>query len=170
MTEPPRYWTLMRQATRVMALIGFLGLLLLAVMTTVDILSRWLFSAPLYGVNDVSAIMMAVVIAACLPANLAEKQNITVEFFGNMLGPRWKAAFDAFGGLVTLAFVTVVALRFIPYSIEITTSGQTTWVLKLPVAPAWWIATVLLLVSVPVQGAVVVFDIARAIRPESADV
>lgn len=169
MGEEHVYWQKMLTVSRAMALIGFFGLLVLALMTTLDIGSRWLFGAPIHGVNDVSAIVMAVVIAACMPANLAARQNITVEFLGNMLGPRGKAFFNGFGGLFTLAFVAVMAWQFIPYSMEVTNSGQTTWVLKLPVAPGWWIATVLLLISVPVQLIVVVLDFSRAFRSGNAD-
>ncbi len=159
----------MLRVSQAMALVGFFGLLVLAVMTTFDVLSRWLFDAPIYGVNDVSAIVMAVVIAACLPANLASRQNITVEFLGNLLGWRAKAFLDGLGGLVTLAFVALVAWRFIPYTVEVTNSGQTTWVLKLPIAPGWWVATAFLLLSVPVQLTVVIFDFARAFGPRSID-
>jgi TRAP-type C4-dicarboxylate transport system permease small subunit len=165
MGEQHPHWKRMLQVSQAMALVGFFGLLVLAVMTTFDVLSRWLFNAPIYGVNDVSAIVMAMVIAACLPANLAARQNITVEFLGNLLGPRAKAGLDGLGGLVTLAFVAAMAWRFIPYTMEVTTSGQTTWVLKLPVAPGWWFATAFLLLSVPVQLIVVVFDFSRAFAP-----
>jgi TRAP-type C4-dicarboxylate transport system permease small subunit len=170
MDEQHIYWQRMLKVSRAMALVGFFGLLVLALMTTLDIGSRWLFGLPIHGVNDVSAIVMAVVIAACVPANLAARQNITVEFLGNALGPRCKAFLDAFGGLFTLAFVAVMACQFIPYSMEVTRSGQTTWVLQLPVAPGWWIATALLLVSVPVQVLIVVFDFSRAFRSTAADV
>ena len=63
---------------RGLALIGFTGLLILALMTTLDVLLRWLFKAPIQGVNDISSVVMAVVIAACIPANLAFNQNIRV--------------------------------------------------------------------------------------------
>ncbi|MCW5687065.1 MAG: TRAP transporter small permease [Pseudolabrys sp.] len=164
MGEDHVYWQRLLKVSGAMALIGFFGLLILALMTTLDIGSRWLFAAPIHGVNDVSAIVMAVVIAACVPANLAARQNITVEFLGNMLGPRGKAFFDGFGGLFTLAFIGLMAWQFVPYSAEVTRSGQTTWVLKLPIAPGWWIATALLLISVPVQLVVVLFDFSRAFR------
>ncbi|MBI1200970.1 MAG: TRAP transporter small permease subunit [Rhodopseudomonas sp.] len=168
MTDRHPYWQRLLRITQGMALVGFFGLLILAVMTTLDVLSRWLFSAPIYGVNDVSAIVMAVVIAACLPANLAARQNITVDFLGNLLGWRAKAFFDGLGGLVTLLFIGLVAWQFVPYTIEVTRSGQTTWVLKLPIAPGWWIATAFLLMSVPVQLTVAVFDLSRAFgrRPD----
>ena len=165
MDEQHPYWKRMLHVSQAMALVGFFGLLVLALMTTLDVLSRWLFNAPIHGVNDVSAIVMAMVIAACLPANLAARQNITVEFLGNLWGARAKAALNGFGGIVTLTFVAVMAWRFVPYAIEATESGQTTWVLKLPVAPGWWVATALLLLSVAVQVTVVVSDFARAFAP-----
>lgn len=71
-----------RRATLWLALLGFAGLLLLAVMTSLDALLRSAFSAPLHGVNDVSAVVMAVVIASCIPANLAQRRNIAVEVLG----------------------------------------------------------------------------------------
>ena len=43
----------------VAALVGFCGLLLLALMTSLDVLARWLFNQPLHGVNDLSAIALA---------------------------------------------------------------------------------------------------------------
>lgn len=158
-------WRRTVQFTRLLALVGFFGLLVLAVMTALDITLRWLFDAPLHGVNDVSALVMAVVIAACLPANLAERQNITIEFLGNALGPRAKAALDAFGGLATLLFVALVAWRFTIYAREIGASGQTTAVLGLRAAPWWWLATALLLLSVPVQAMVVLTDLRRVRAP-----
>ena len=154
-------WQRILQVNRVLALIGFCGLLLLALMTSVDVLARWLLNMPLHGVNDLSAVALAVIIAACLPANLAERQNITVELVGNGLGGRSKACLDAFGSFATLVFVSLMAWRFVLYSQEIASSGQTTWVLKLPIAPAWWIATGFLILSIPTQLMVLGSDLKK---------
>jgi TRAP-type C4-dicarboxylate transport system permease small subunit len=157
-----KLWLRVVQINRTLALVAFCGLLLLALMTSLDVLSRWLLNVPLPGVNDISAIMLAVIIAACLPANLAQRQNITVEFLGNALGGRGKAALNAFGSLATLVFISLMAWRFVLYAQEITASGQTTWVLRLPVAPAWWLATGFMLLSIPAQLMVLVFDLKSA--------
>lgn len=154
-------WQRILQVNRVLALIGFCGLLLLALMTSVDVLARWLLNMPLHGVNDLSAVALAVIIAACLPANLAERQNITVELVGNSLGGRPKACLDAFGSFATLVFVSLMAWRFVLYSQEIASSGQTTWVLKLPIAPAWWVATGFMILSIPTQVMVLGSDLKR---------
>ena len=155
-------WRRILQVNRVLALVGFCGLLLLALMTSLDVLARWLFNQPLHGVNDLSAIALAVIIAACLPANLAERQNITVDLVGSALGGRAKACLDAFGSFATLVFVALMAWRFVLYSSEITNSGQTTWVLKLPIGPAWWAATGLLILSIPTQLLVLAADLKSA--------
>ena len=162
-----RLWLRVVQINRTLALVAFCGLLLLAMLTSLDVLSRWVLNVPLHGVNDVSAVMLAVIIAACLPANLAQRQNITVEFLGNALGARGKAALDAFGSLATLVFVALMTWRFALYAQDISASGQTTWVLRLPVAPAWWLATGFFCLSIPAQLMVLVFDLRRAFGSEA---
>ena len=69
---------IIRRSTHWLSLVGFVGLFLLAIMSTLDALMRSFFSAPIHGVNDVSAVVMAVVIASCIPANLSGRKNITV--------------------------------------------------------------------------------------------
>lgn len=162
-------WERTVRATEFMALVGFLGLFALALVTTLDILLRWLANYPLHGVNDVTAIVMAVVIAACLPANLARKQNISVEFLGTALGRRGKAALDAFGSLLTLVFIALLAWRFVIYADELTKSGQTTWVLQIPIGPGWWIATAFFVFSIPVQAMVLLRDTKAALANGSSD-
>ena len=158
-----RISTTVSHLSEILALIGFMGLLILTIMTSVDILLRWLAAYPLQGVNDVTAIVIALVIAACLPANLARKQNITVEILGSVLGRRAKAALDAIGGLFTLTFVMLLAWRFGIYAREITASGQTTWVLKIPVGPGWWLVTIFMACAIPIQLIVVLRDFQIAI-------
>ena len=59
--------TLERQSGRLaerLAFIGVLGVLAIALMIVGDVLLRWLFSAPIRGMNEVVEIMLAVAIAA----------------------------------------------------------------------------------------------------------
>ncbi|MBM1817991.1 TRAP transporter small permease subunit, partial [Sulfitobacter pseudonitzschiae] len=90
---------------RALALVGFTGLLILALMTSLDVLLRWLFKAPLQGVNDVSSVVMAVVIAACIPSNLAMKQNIRVEVFGAIGGRMVHKILEVLSSSLTLVFI-----------------------------------------------------------------
>ncbi|MFC3722111.1 TRAP transporter small permease [Neoaquamicrobium sediminum] len=156
---------------RVVALIGFFGLLLLAAMTTVDILLRWLFNAPLHGVNDVSSVVMAIVIAACIPANLAMKQNISVEVLGSIGGTRTRRVLDVVASLFTLVFIILMAWRFVPYAEGLRETGDRTWVLGWPIWPWWMAASVLMIAAAIVQVLVTISDIATLILggPDEAE-
>ena len=148
-----------RAFSRTLALIGFFGLLVLASMTSLDVLLRWLFSAPIQGVNDVSSVVMAVVIAACIPANLAMKQNITVEVFGNLGGGRIHSALEVFASLLTFVFIVLIAWRFIPYTTSLWVNGDRTWVLAWPVWPWWAVASMMMVLAALVQFFVLVADV-----------
>lgn len=148
-----------RSGARGLALIGLAGLLVLAIMTTLDVLLRWLFAAPLHGVNDVSAVVMAVVVAACIPANLAFKQNITVNVLGAFLGVRAERCFEVLASLLTLIFVGLMAWQFVPYAAGLKETGEQTWVLAWPVWPWWACAAALLCLATLVQLMVLVEDV-----------
>ena len=141
---------------------------MLAIMTALDVLLRWLFSFPLHGVNDVSAVVMAVVISACIPINLAAKQNITVDVVGAALGPRIDRILDAFASLVTFGFIALVAWQFIPYAAGLRETGERTWVLGWPVWPWWTAAAALMALAALVQFFVLIADIRRAATTDRA--
>lgn len=142
-----------------LALFGFAGLLLLAIMVALDILLRFLFDYPLQGVNDVSAVIMAVVITACIPKCLLLKQNISIEVLGDASGPNGKQFLNAFASFVTGLFFIAMFANFIPYAASITQSGEKTWVLGWPVGPWWWAATALIGAAVLAQFVTFIDDV-----------
>lgn len=142
----------------ILALVGFAGLLILAVMVVLDIILRAVADYPLQGVNDVAAVVMAVVISACIPNSLLVRQNISIEVLGQVIGGRVRFAIDLFASLVVLLFFVLVTWQFVFYSASISASGEQTWVLKWPVGPWWWVATACFAVSVLVQLLVVSQD------------
>lgn len=157
-----------RAVTRALALVGFSGLLLLALMTSLDVLLRWLFQTPIQGVNDVSSVVMAVVIAVCIPANLAMKQNIKVEVFGAVAGRRLNAILEVFASLLTLVFIVAIASQFAPYAAGLKETGDRTWVLGWPVWPWWSVAAVMMWIAVGVQIIVLLDDIGTVVFPGDA--
>ena len=144
-----------------LALVGFTGLLVLAIMVALDIILRAVIDFPLKGVNDVAAIVMAVVISACIPQSLLIKQSISIEVLGDLLGGRAQLMLNAFASLAVLLFFGLLTWKFIPYAASVTASGERTWVLKWPIGPWWWVATGFFAASVLVQFMVVLSDLAR---------
>lgn len=147
--------------TRTLALLGFAGLLVIATATLIDVLSRWLLSAPIAGVYDLSTLFIAVAMAACFPAALASRQNIRVTFIDEILPRKAGQALDVLAGLATLAFFALLGWQLVIYSAELLESGETSFILEVPIAPWWIVATALFLFCVPVQLVVVLVDAAR---------
>lgn len=160
-------WT--ERLARTLALIGLAGLLVLSIMVVADIVLRAVAGYPLQGVNDVYAVVMAVVIAASIPNALLTKQNISIEVLGAALGGRIGAALESFASAAVLVFFGLLTWKFIPYAASITASGEQTWVLKWPVGPWWWAATVLFFIAVLAQAMVLATDISRMFQPRWPD-
>ncbi|WP_372530050.1 TRAP transporter small permease [Oricola sp.] len=156
---------IIRRSTHWLSLVGFVGLFLLAIMSTLDALMRSFFSAPIHGVNDVSAVVMAVVIASCIPANLSGRKNITVEVLGAAFGLRADRVLRLFASIVVLVFVSLMAWEFVPYTKVIFESGRQTWVLAWPIWPWWSVATVFLAFAALVQAVNVAQDIRLLLSP-----
>lgn len=155
--------------TRTIALVGLAGLLIIATATLIDVLSRWLFAAPIAGVYDLSTLFIAVAMAACFPAALASRQNIQVTFLASLLPARVDRALDLFSSLVTLAFFVLLAWQLVIYSGELIDSGETSFILEVPIAPWWVVATALFALCVPVQLVVVTINAVRLLAPVGDD-
>ena len=84
---------------------------------------------------------MAVVISACIPANLAMKQNIRVEVFGALGGLWLHRLLEVLSSALTMIFILLIAWQFVPYAISLHENGDRTWVLGWPVWPWWSVAT-----------------------------
>ncbi|GLQ53799.1 hypothetical protein GCM10010862_10580 [Devosia nitrariae] len=147
-----------------MAILGLAALLVLSILAIADIAGRELFGRPISGFSDATDLIIVVAAAACFPASLANRQHIAVRFAG-MLHWRLREGLDLLGHLLMLAVFTVIAWQLAVYTIDVANSGQTTWILRVPVWPVWAAATTLFTICVPVQLAQVIDYIARFVSP-----
>jgi TRAP-type C4-dicarboxylate transport system permease small subunit len=152
------------RATRGVALAAVACLLGLAALTVADVLLRWLAGAPLRGFNDFAAVASAIVCAACFPALIARRGNVTIRFAGSLLGTRANRWLDAFGALVTALFFLAMTVQYARYSLELTGAGERMAILRWPTGPFWWAVTLMIAVTALVALAVFLLDAARAQR------
>ena len=136
--------------TRFISLVGLVGLLSLASATVVDILLRWLFNSPIFGLNDLYSLFTSIIIASCFPLCIYHRSNITIRFLGDFLGQRPKAFLDVFGSLMTLIVFSLMAWQFWLYTDRLVEHGDKTWVLNWPISPWMRIVTILFIICVPV--------------------
>lgn len=152
------------RATRGVALAAVACLLGLAALTVTDVLLRWLAGAPLRGFNDFAAVASAIVCAACFPALIARRGNVTIRFVGSIAGARASRWLDVFGALVTTLFFLAMTVQYARYSLELTGAGERMAILRWPTGPFWWVVTLMIAITALAALAVLVLDVARARR------
>ena len=148
-------------STRALSLVGLVALMALAAMTLADGLLRWLANSPIEGVRDVGALAIAVAVSCCLPAGLMEGSHISIRVAGSLFGAAANRALDALAALVVEAVTAAMAWEFTLYAGKLAHAGETTWVLKIPVAPFWYCVAAILWIAVLVQAVVVVLQLSK---------
>ncbi|HJO86927.1 MAG TPA: TRAP transporter small permease [Rhodospirillales bacterium] len=139
----------------------------MAIMTITDVLMRWLLNSPIDGVADAGRLIVAVIIASFFPAALAEKHHISIAFLGSWLGQRAKSWLEVMASIVTSIFFTILGWQFVVYTIDLHQNSETTWLLGWPVAPWWGVASLFIVICVPVQLIVVLGNIKAAVNNTS---
>ncbi len=148
--------------TRPIAFIGVLGMLIVASATVVDVLMRWLASTAITALNEITALVFAVAVAACIPAGLASGVNLRIDLLARWLTGRVAAWLDALGALLLLLFFCILAWRIGVFAGNLMDQGRTTVILGWPQAPFMYAVSVLLGIGALVQAVVAVNAIGRA--------
>ena len=146
-------------ATRALSVAGLLLLMALAAMTLADGLLRWLANRPIEGVRDLGAVIVAVAVCCCIPVGLMERANISIRVAKDLLGERASRVLEAFAALVVIG---AMAWQFTVYAGKIARVGETTWILKIPTAPFWYLVAGILWLAVAVQLIVLILEIGKA--------
>lgn len=141
-------------ATRMLATAGVALLLVQAFAIVVDALARAVAGAPIHGLDDLNRLLIPVTVTSLLPSLFAGRGNISVDLLGRALGERAGARLEVFGQSLALVFIAVLAWH---YGLWAAALGERhTVIVEWPLAPAAWIATGFLALTVLVQAAVVV--------------
>ena len=131
-------------ATRAMSVAGLIALMVLAFMTLLDGLARWLANQPIEGVRDIGGLAIALAVSCCIPVGLMERSNITIRVMESVAGRRLGEVFDALAALVVAVVMVALAWQFTVFAGKIARANETTWVLHIPTAPFWYgVATIL---------------------------
>jgi len=148
-------------ATRALAALGLALLMALAALTLADGLMRWLANRPIEGVRDAGALVVAIAVACCLPVGLMERSNVTIRVAGTLLGARAGRALDALAALAAEAVIAAMAWQFTVFAGKVARAGETTWILKIPTAPFWYVVAAIFWIAVAVQAIVILVELRR---------
>lgn len=143
--------TRLDRITQTVALIGFCGLVAMALLIFYDGAARTLSLPRISGFSDYGEVIFPLVIASCFPAGLLRQTNVTVRVIGGLTGPRVNAFLEFLAALVTLAFFAVLVWQFVNLTAKYSDAGRTTRTIGLLLAPWWWGTTAIIALCIPVQ-------------------
>ena len=101
-----------RSFGRLAAGIGLVCLLTLSLGILADAFMRSFFNAPIFGLSDLAELVTPVIVAACFPLALLNRQNITIRFLGRALPARPGQMVELFGQTVALIVLAGIAAYF----------------------------------------------------------
>lgn len=159
---PARSPGIAERLSRLIAVTGLAGLVILAVASVIDIIGRELFAAPIDGFSDVADMLVVFAAAACFPVSLAERHHVAVRFVGQ-LHWRLREALELFGHALLLVVFALIVWQLTVYTADVFRRGQTTWLMHIPVWPLWMLTTSLLAACIPVQAIVVWEQVRRVL-------
>jgi TRAP-type C4-dicarboxylate transport system permease small subunit len=102
---------LLHDISKALAIFGGLLACAMAVLVTVSVTGRYLFSAPVPGDYDIVAIMSGCAIFAFLPYCQLTRGNVAVDFLTNKAPARIKSILDAVGTALFLAIAVLFTWR-----------------------------------------------------------
>ena len=156
------------RATRWIAFIGLIGLMIATLFILADIVLRGVFDSPIEGLEDVTRFSFAIVVAACYPAGLIQGHNIAIRFLGKALGPRPSSWLEAFGAACTFVFFGLIGWSVVLITIDDWVNHHYTQTLHLPSAPFWVVISALVCLTVPLQLVIVALWLKRVANGEAA--
>lgn len=118
-------------------------LVLLAVITTVDVVGRYVFNAPLQGAYESSELLLAVLVFSCLPRVTWHRQHLTVSMIDSLLKRRGLRIQRAVVALVTTVALATLAWHLWQLAAQKAEYGDMSHALQTPIAPFAYAAAAL---------------------------
>ncbi len=150
--------------SRVAVWIGGGALMLSAIMVTLDVLARKIFSVTISGSDEISGYVFAAGTTWAYSYCLLTRSNIRIDAFYNLLGLRSKSVLDLVGLLLLLYYIFLLtsnAWGMFMENIKFNSSAQTTLATPLWIPQVFWISGLgfflLCLIFLSVYGFVALF-------------
>src|SRR5262249_60538247 len=119
-------------------------MLIAAGVTVLDVLMRWLAGTAITALNEITALIFAVAVAACMPAGLAGGVNLRIDLLARWLTGRVAAWLDALGSGLLVVFFFILAWRIRVVAEHLLQQRRTTVSLQGPQAPVMDAVAILL--------------------------
>lgn len=131
----PNLALLADRASRVLAVVAGIGLLLTLALIFVSVIMRYLFSMPLAGVNEIVQLASVGIVMLALPWCTAENAHVGVDVFDQRIGPWGRFLGDIQARVIGAAILAVLVWRAVLKALDAHEFGDATNMLQLPIWP-----------------------------------
>jgi len=128
--------THLERLSGLVAVLGGLLSLCIALLVVASVIGRWLFAQPINGDFEYVKMGTAIAVYCALPYCQALRGNIVVDTFTNRLSPRVNELIDAFWDLVYAGMMALLTLCLTNGTLDYVRSGETTMMTQVVVWPA----------------------------------
>ncbi len=118
-------------------------LLVMMALTFIDVIGRYVFSAPLPGAFELTEILLGLVIFAGLPLVTLRGEHVSVDLVTSRLSPPMRNFLARAAAVITLAVLSVLAWRLWVLALDLTSYGDATVFLRIPLGPVAAVMAVL---------------------------
>ncbi len=139
------------------------GMLLIAGITLVDVLLRWILHHSIPAFNEVVAMTFAVAISACIPAGIARDVNLRVDLLLSKMTPRVETYLKVVGAAAMVIFFGLLVWRMFVFAATTHAQWRTTSILSLPQAPFMYAVAGLFAFALVIQVVITINATRRAI-------
>ncbi len=122
-------------------------LMCMMLLTFVDVVARYLFNFPLRGGFEITELMLLVLIFAGLPLVSHADEHVTMDFIDRMLPPRFVMPVVRAAHALCAAVMFFLTWQVWLKAGKIAGYGDTTDVIKIPVAPFVYFMTAMILLT-----------------------
>lgn len=122
-------------------------LFLMMMITAVDVVGRYVFNAPLNGGFEITEMLLAALIYCGLPLVSQRREHIVIDTFDPLMSPRVKRALDMLAEIVCSLILGGIGYLIFRRAARVAEYGDTTNVLKLPLAPVAYLMGTMIIVA-----------------------
>ena len=130
-------------------------LFVMMVITAIDVFGRYVLNKPLPGGFEMTEIMLATLIYCALPLVSKQREHIVIDTFDFLMSPRVKRGFDIFADIACSLTLSGIGYLIFRRAIRVAEYGDTTNVLKIPLAPVAYVMAVMIVIAALIHIALI---------------
>jgi len=152
---------IIRYVSRVLGYVATGFMVVLMLLTVVDVFLRYFFNAPITGATEISRLLMIIIVFPALGWAAIDRVHIRVDLVVSRIPPRMQAIFGSITFLFALVTYCIITWQSF---LEAAVVNRQTSLLHLSFTPFYWVMSVGLAIFCLAIAALVVEDIAKAVK------